>query len=309
MESIPTISLKNYKKNKESISKEIYNACNKVGFFSIIDHDLNIDLIKKVLKLSKEFFNQDNDFKMKYCIEEGSGQRGYTPFGVETAKNALLPDQKEFWHHGRSSWNENLENKMPKNLIIEEINGINIALEDLYNDLETLGRKILSLIAVSLKLEDEWFDNKINQGNSILRLIHYPKIDQKNNGLRAEAHEDINLITLLLGTEQEGLEVLNKDNKWIPIKVNSERIVCNVGDMLERLTNDKLKSTTHRVNNPKKSITNESRFSMPFFLHFNPDYLIETIPNCIEQNRPNKYTKAITADDFLKIRLKEINLT
>ena len=309
MESIPTISLKNYKKNKEAISKEIYNACNKVGFFSIIDHDLNIDLIKKVLKLSKEFFNQANDFKMKYCIEEGAGQRGYTPFGVETAKNALLPDQKEFWHHGRSSWNENLENKMPKNLIIEEINGINIALEDLYNDLETLGKKILSLIAVSLKLEDEWFDNKINQGNSILRLIHYPKINQKNNGLRAEAHEDINLITLLLGTEQEGLEVLNKDNKWIPIRVNSERIVCNVGDMLERLTNDKLKSTTHRVNNPKKSITNESRFSMPFFLHFNPDYLIETIPNCIEQNRPNKYTKGITADDFLKIRLKEINLT
>ena len=309
MESIPTISLKNYKKNKEAISKEIYNACNKVGFFSIIDHDLNIDLIKKVLKLSKEFFNQANDFKMKYCIEEGAGQRGYTPFGVETAKNALLPDQKEFWHHGRSSWNENLENKMPKNLIIEEINGINIALENLYSELETLGKKILSLIAVSLKLEDEWFNNKINQGNSILRLIHYPKIDQKNNGLRAEAHEDINLITLLLGTEQEGLEVLNKDNKWIPIKVNSERIVCNVGDMLEILTNDKLKSTTHRVNNPKKSITNESRFSMPFFLHFNPDYLIETIPNCIEQNRPNKYTEGITADDFLKIRLKEINLT
>ena len=158
-------------------------------------------------------------------------------------------------------------------------------------------------------MEDEWFDNKINQGNSILRLIHYPKINQKNNGLRAEAHEDINLITLLLGTEQEGLEVLNKDNKWIPIRVNSERIVCNVGDMLERLTNDKLKSTTHRVNNPKKSITNESRFSMPFFLHFNPDYLIETIPNCIDQNRPNKYAKGITADDFLKIRLKEINLT
>ena len=309
MESIPTISLKNYKKNKEAISKEIYNACNKVGFFSIIDHDLNIDLIKKVLRLSKEFFNQTNNFKMKYCIEEGAGQRGYTPFGVETAKNALLPDQKEFWHHGRSMWSEDLENKMPKNLIIEEINGINIALENLYSELETLGRKILSLIAVSLKLEDEWFNNKINQGNSILRLIHYPRIDQKNNGLRAEAHEDINLITLLLGTEQEGLEVLNKDNKWIPIKVNSERIVCNVGDMLERLTNDKLKSTTHRVNNPKQSIANESRFSMPFFLHFNPDYLIETIPNCIEQNRPNKYTEGITADDFLKIRLKEINLT
>ena len=309
MESIPTISLKNYSKNKEVISKEIYNACKKVGFFSIIDHDLNVDLIKKVLRLSKEFFNQTNDYKMKYCIKEGAGQRGYTPFGVETAKNALLPDQKEFWHHGRSTWNEDLENKMPKNLIIEEINGINIALENLYSELETLGKKILSLIAVSLKLEDEWFNNKINQGNSILRLIHYPKIDQKNNGLRAEAHEDINLITLLLGTEQEGLEVLNKDNKWIPIKVNSERIVCNVGDMLERLTNDKLKSTTHRVNNPKQSIANESRFSMPFFLHFNPDYLIETIPNCIEQNRPNKYTEGITADDFLKIRLKEINLT
>lgn len=309
MESIPTISLKDYKNNKETISKEIYDACNKVGFFSIIDHDLDTDLVKKTLRLSKEFFNQTNDIKMKYYIEEGAGQRGYTPFGVETAKNALLPDQKEFWHHGRTSWEGNLEEKMPKNILIGEVNGINTALKKLYNDLEMLGRNILSFIAVSLELQDNWFDNKINQGNSILRLIHYPRLDQKNNGLRAEAHEDINLITLLLGTEQEGLEVLNKSNEWIPIKVSSEKIVCNVGDMLERLTNDKLKSTTHRVNNPKNSNADESRFSMPFFLHFNPDFFIETLPNCIEQKRPNKYKDGITADDFLKIRLEEINLT
>ncbi len=308
MESIPEISIKDFTKRKDSIAKEILRACEQVGFFSIVEHDLNTELIKKVLELSKMFFEQPNEVKTKYFIKEGAGQRGYTPYGIETAKNSVLPDQKEFWHHGRSNWSKKFDKIMPKNLFIEEIEGINDSLIELYNELEKLGQQLLSAIAISLELNNNWFDDKINNGNSILRLIHYPKLNKNDKGLRAEAHEDINLITLLLGAEQEGLEALNKNNKWIPIKVNSEKIICNVGDMLERLTNDKLKSTTHRVNNPIKSKMSKSRFSMPFFLHLNPDHLIETLSHCIDDKNPNKYKEPITADDFLKIRLKEINL-
>ncbi|MEC7381045.1 MAG: 2-oxoglutarate and iron-dependent oxygenase domain-containing protein [Pseudomonadota bacterium] len=308
MESIPEISIKDFTKRKSSIAKEILQACEEVGFFFITDHDLNAELIRKALELSNMFFKLPNEVKLKYFIKEGAGQRGYTPYGIETAKDSVFPDQKEFWHHGRSHWDKKFDKVMPKNLLISEINEMNDSLNKLYSELEKLGQKILSAIAISLNLKNNWFDDKINNGNSILRLIHYPKLNKNDKGLRAEAHEDINLITLLLGTEQEGLEALNKNNEWIPVKVNSEKIVCNVGDMLERLTNDKLKSTTHRVNNPVKSKMNESRFSMPFFLHLNPDYLIETLSNCINDKTPNKYIEPITADDFLKIRLKEINL-
>ena len=178
----------------------------------------------------------------------------------------------------------------------------------LFDSFEKVGKKILSLIAIGLNLEENWFEDKINQGNSILRMIHYPELKNNSAGLRAEAHEDINLITLLIGTEQEGLEVLNKEKRWIPINVGSNKIVCNVGDMLQRLTNDNLKSTTHRVCNPRGLKKNQPRYSIPFFLHLNPDYMIETLSNCIDKVSPNKYNDAISANEFLKIRLEEINL-
>ena len=157
-------------------------------------------------------------------------------------------------------------------------------------------------------MKPDWFDKKINQGNSILRLIHYPPTDKKNDGLRAGPHEDINLITLLLGTQQEGLEILDQNNNWIPIKTNPDIVVCNVGDMLQRLTNKKLVSTTHKVVNPSNESKNYSRYSMPFFIHLNPDFFIETINSCISKNNPNIFPKGIIADDFLKQRLKEIKL-
>ena len=308
MEKIPTISIKNINERKNIISKDIFEACQDVGFFTIVDHDLDINLIKKVLNLSAEFFNQSKEIKTKYFIKGGAGQRGYTPLGIETAKNSKMPDQKEFWHHGRSYWSQEYKKDMPENLLIKEVKEINNELINLFDNFEETGKKILSLIAIALNLKENWFDNKINQGNSILRMIHYPKLKNNSAGLRAEAHEDINLITLLIGTEQEGLEVLNKEKKWIPIDVGSNKIVCNVGDMLQRLTNDNLKSTTHRVCNPTGKKKNQPRYSIPFFLHLNPDYMIETLPNCIDKTSPNKYQDAISANDFLKIRLEEINL-
>ena len=308
MEKIPTISIKNINERKNIISKDIFEACQDVGFFTIVDHDLDINLIKKVLNLSAEFFNQSKEIKTKYFIKGGAGQRGYTPLGIETAKNSKMPDQKEFWHHGRSNWSQKYKKDMPENLLIKEVEDLNNELINLFDNFEEAGKKILSLVATALNLKENWFDNKINQGNSILRMIHYPKLKNNSAGLRAEAHEDINLITLLIGTEQEGLEVLNKEKKWIPIDVGSNKIVCNVGDMLQRLTNDNLKSTTHRVCNPTDKKKNQPRYSIPFFLHLNPDYMIETLPNCIDKTSPNRYLDAISANEFLKIRLEEINL-
>ena len=306
--TIPTISLKDFDNKKEKLAIEIFYACMNLGFFSVKDHEVDISLIERALHLSKNFFQKPLQKKMNYYIDGGAGQRGYTPFGVETAKNAHHPDQKEFWHHGRSNWDKEYENTMPENLVVHELKGFNESLNELYDQLEKLGCKILSLISLGLDLEEDWFKNKINQGNSILRLIHYPKIEKNNMGIRAEEHEDINLVTFLLGTKQKGLEILNNDRKWMPLAASPETIICNVGDMLERLTNDKLKSTTHRVINPRGDEAQHSRYSMPFFIHLNPDHIISTIPSCIDRKNKNKYEESITADNFLQERLREIKL-
>ena len=306
--TIPTISLKDFDNKKEKLAIEIFYACMNLGFFSVKDHEVDISLIERALHLSKNFFQKPLQKKMNYYIDGGAGQRGYTPFGVETAKNAHHPDQKEFWHHGRSNWDKEYENTMPENLVVHELTGFNESLNELYDQLEKLGCKILSLISLGLDLEEDWFKDKINQGNSILRLIHYPKIEKNNMGIRAEEHEDINLVTFLLGTKQKGLEILNNDRKWMPLAASPETIICNVGDMLERLTNDKLKSTTHRVINPRGDEAQHSRYSMPFFIHLNPDHIISTIPSCIDRENKNKYQESITADNFLQERLREIKL-
>ena len=307
--SLPIISINESNREKIDISKDIGKSCEKYGFFIIKDHNLEISTIENVRNLSKEFFNLPIESKMKYHQVGGASQRGYTPLGIEKAVNSSSPDQKEFWHHGRSNWHEKYINKMPTNEDVNEINFFDETLNGLFKDLDFLGKKILSYISLFLGLEADWFDNKINQGNSILRLIHYPPKNKNNNGLRAGPHEDINLVTLLLGTQQAGLEILDQNNNWIPIKTNSEIIVCNVGDMLERLTNKKLISTTHKVIYPKNASEKNPRYSMPFFIHLNPDYYIETISSCIDNDNPNLFPKGISADDFLNKRLKEIKLT
>ena len=307
--SLPIISINEADREKIDISRDIGKSCERYGFFIIKDHNLKISTIENVRNLSKEFFSLSLESKMKYHQVGGAGQRGYTPFGIEKAVNASSPDQKEFWHHGRSNWKKEYINTVPTNENVSEVENFDQTLNDLFKDLDFLGKKILSYISLYLNLRPDWFDKKINQGNSILRLIHYPPADKKNNGLRAGPHEDINLITLLLGTQQEGLEILDQNNNWIPIKTNPNIIVCNVGDMLQRLTNKKLISTTHKVVNPSNESKNYSRYSMPIFIHLNPDFFIETINSCISKNSPNIFPKGIIADDFLKQRLKEIKLS
>jgi len=307
--NIPVNSFKNFDSGNKEIAKDIGLACKEFGFFAIKDHGISADLIDDTLNFSKEIFNLPLKSKMNYQQCDGAGQRGYTPFGIEKAINADSSDQKEFWHHGRSNWDNKHKIIMPKNEKVDSIKGFNDSLNKLYCELDNLGEKILSCIATFLEIEPDWFNNKINQGNSILRLIHYPPVDNKIRGIRAAPHEDINLITLLLGTQQKGLEVLDRNNQWVPIITNSEVIVCNVGDMLQRLTNHKLKSTTHRVINPINDGKNASRYSMPFFIHLNPSFSIKTLTKCIDKKNPNIYPEEILANDFLKMRLNAINLT
>ena len=306
--TLPIISINEFIYKKINIATEIGNSCKKYGFFIIKDHNIKVTDIENIKTQSKALFNLSLRGKMNYHQIEGRGQRGYTPFGIEKARDSINPDQKEFWHHGRSNWDDKFKDTMPINETVNQIEDFDESLNQFFENLDILGQKILSYIALYLGLRSNWFYEKTNQGNSILRLIHYPPSDKNNDGLRAGPHEDINLITLLFGTQQEGLEILNQDNKWIPIKTDSDIIVCNVGDMLQRLTNKKLISTTHRVVNPESNSKNISRYSMPFFIHLNPDFYIKTLSSCINENSPNNYPKGILANDYLKERLKEINL-
>jgi len=303
--NIPITSLKKTNSNND-IAKEIGHACEDFGFFAIKDHGINTKLINDTLRLSKKIFNLPLKNKINYQQNNGAGQRGYTPFGIEKAVNAKSSDQKEFWHHGRSNWLSPYKEKMPQNEKISNIKNFNQKLDKVFNDLDHLGKEILSYISLYLDLRPNWFDNKVNQGNSILRLIHYPPINRKIKGIRAAAHEDINLITLLFGAQQEGLEVLDRNNNWLPVNTDANVIVCNVGDMLQRLSNNKLKSTTHRVVNSGN--INTSRYSMPFFIHLNPDFSIKTLQHCIDKENPDLYPEEILANDYLETRLKEINL-
>ena len=306
--NIPIISINKLDFPDNDVPKKIGQACERFGFFAIKNHGINKRLIHDSLILSKKIFRLPFKDKIQYHQNVGAGQRGYTPFGIEKAVNAKVSDQKEFWHQGRANWNKKYKPIMPKNEAVVSIEHFDEKLDRFYIELDNLGRKILSYISVFLQLDPNWFDNKINQGNSILRLIHYPPINNNIQGIRAAPHEDINLITLLLGTQQEGLEVLDKSNNWVPIETNSNIIVCNVGDMLQRLTNKRLKSTTHRVINPMNGNKNLSRYSMPFFVHLNPDFLIKTLPHCINNDHPDLYPESILANDYLNMRLKEINL-
>jgi isopenicillin N synthase-like dioxygenase len=197
---------------------------------------------------------------------------------------------------------------MPDNIWPADDPGFKRAALDLWEAFDAMGRKLLEAIAVYLKLPPHWFDDKVGEGNSVLRVIHYPPIREGTTGVRAGAHEDINVITLLLGAEEGGLELLDRNGRWLPINPPPGTLVCNVGDMLQRYTNHVLPSTTHRVVNPTGARVNRPRYSMPFFLHFNSDFPIATLPGCITADRPNRYPEPILADDYLRERLREIKL-
>jgi len=305
---IAPVSLRLYDQDLAHFSAAIGASFARYGFAVVADHDLTPDLVEGALARTKAFFALSDDTKRAYHQAGGGGARGYTPFGIETAKGADHFDLKEFWHMGRDlPAGHPYGAYMPPNVWPAEIDGFETYIGGLYRALDQLGLKILGAIALHLGLPLAFFDEKVALGNSVLRLLHYPPVSAEATGVRAGAHEDINVITLLLGAEEAGLEVLDRDGQWLPIQPPPGAVVCNIGDMLQRLTNHVLPSTTHRVVNPPPERRGHARYSTPFFLHFAPDYRIETLPSCASAENPARY-EPITAQAFLMQRLAEIKL-
>jgi isopenicillin N synthase-like dioxygenase len=281
----------------------------RFGFAVISDHGLPHDRIRAALAAAQAFFALPETAKLEYKVGL-AGQRGYTPFGVETAKGHQHHDLKEFWHVGRElPPGHPFRATMADNVWPDaEVPQFHDAVGWLYGALDAMGLKVLEAVAVYLGLERGFFAPTVALGNSILRLLHYPPVPQDGPHIRAGAHEDINVITLLLGAEEAGLEVLGRDGRWLPINPPPGALVVNIGDMLQRLTNHRLPSTTHRVVNPAPERRGYSRYSTPFFLHFNPDYEIRTLASCVDAAHPDRYPQPITADAYLQERLREIKL-
>jgi isopenicillin N synthase-like dioxygenase len=267
------------------------------GFAVVADPGLDAALIAAAEADARAFFALPAEAKARYRIAGGAGQRGYTPFAVETAKGARSADLKEFWHVGRG------ENVWPA-----EIAGFQAHMLALYAALEGLGMELLDAVGAYLGLAPGRLEDACAGGDSILRLLHYPAAPFDGAGVRAGAHEDINAITLLLGAEEAGLEILTREGEWLAVAPPPGAVVVNIGDMLARLTNDVLPSTTHRVANPATDRRDVARYSTPFFLHFRGDFLIETLPGCVTAARPNRYPAPIKVRAFLEERLKEIRL-
>jgi isopenicillin N synthase-like dioxygenase len=280
------------------------------GFAAVVDHGLDPALIKRAWEVTAELFARDEACKRSGYKDGIAGARGYTPFKTEIAKGAAHHDLKEFWHVGRTlPAGHSLSGSMPPNIWPQDMPEFEEVLTKLYQEFDRVGAQILSYIARYLGLDADWFATAIHDGNSVLRLLHYPPIAGNSDGaIRAGAHEDINLITLLLGAEEAGLEILRPDGEWMKVSPPPGGLAVNVGDMLQRLTNHMLPSTTHRVINPSGERTHHSRYSMPYFLHLRSDFPIKTLPVCISADNPDRYPQAILADDYLKERLIEIGL-
>ena len=304
---IPVLSFDTDRENLPALIGESFRT---FGFAMIRDHGIDQPLIDRAWELTRRFFALSVETKMKYFIPGHAGARGYTPFRTEVAKGATEKDLKEFWHVGRDlPIDPPLTATMPLNVWPEEIDGFRETFTQLYAQFDKAGTGILSAIATDLGLDPHWFDPAIEDGNSVLRLLHYPPVSESKGGaIRAGAHEDINLITLLLGAEEAGLELLSKNGEWLSIAPPVGALVVNIGDMLQRVTNHVLPSTTHRVRNPSGERAAHSRYSMPFFLHLRSDFRFETLPGCISANNPDRYPDAVTADDYLQERLREIGL-
>ena len=306
---IASVSLLDSSRDPEAFSEKLGRSFERYGFAVIADHGIPADLIARAEEKARALFALPDDVKRSYHIPGGGGARGYTPFGIETAKGATHFDLKEFWHVGRElPEGHRFSDSMPPNVWPKEVASFRDTFLELYAAFDTAGLRILEAIARHLGLAPAYFEDTVADGNSVLRLLHYPPIPADGPNVRAGAHEDINTITLLLGAEEAGLQLLDRDGNWLPITPNEGELVVNIGDMLQRLTNNVLRSTTHRVVNPPPERRGHSRYSMPFFLHFRSDFLIETLPECISADRPNLYPEPITADDYLQQRLREIKL-
>src|SRR5882724_3529354 len=310
--AIPVVDLADFSgdaKQKASFVDALGKAYEDVGFVAVKNHGITDEAIHELYSNTKEFFSLPLDVKKKYEIPGLAGQRGYTSFGKEHAKGSKAADLKEFFQFGQTVEDKDpIASEYPANVSVQEVPAFSPIFFQAYRAFETSGRLLLKAIALYLGLDEEYFNPFIHNGNSILRAIYYPPItSEPQSAIRAEQHEDINLITLLVGASADGLEILSKQNEWVPVTSLPEQIVVNVGDMLQRLTNDKLKSTTHRVVNPPREMWNSPRFSIPFFLHPKGSMSLASLPSCIDASHPKAYPD-VTAGEYLDERLREIGL-
>jgi len=285
-------------------ANELGRSFRETGFAVIENHPVDEQVIERALQASKAFFALPGEVKAEFDDRAGGGQRGYTAFGQENAKGKAEADQKEFWHRGRAGE----AGGMRPTPGVPQVTGFDEATSALFDALDQMGQTLLRAVAMHLDLEKDWFTPRVEQGNSILRLLHYPpQITPPPEGsVRAGAHEDINVITLLLGAEESGLEVKHSSGQWLAVNPPPGSLVINCGDMLDRLTGGILPSTTHRVVNPALERSRFPRYSMPFFLHFAPDVMIEPLPQCLAEG--GTHHPAISAHDYLMERLHEIGL-
>lgn len=295
--------------SKQAFIKELGEAYETVGFVAVKNHGIPDELIAHQYEYVQQFFSLPLEKKLTYEIPGLAGQRGYTSFGREHAKGSEAPDLKEFFQYGQTLAQGDVVNEhYPDNVQVAEIPAFNPTIFNAYRHFEKSGGAMLQAIALYLGLDEFFFDPHIKNGNSILRCIHYPPITvEPKSAIRAEQHEDINLITLLVGASADGLQILTKQGDWVAVTSLPDQIVVNVGDMLQRLTNNKLRSTTHRVVNPAKEHWHTSRFSMPFFLHPRSEMSLACLPGCIDKEHPKAYDD-ITAGEYLDERLREIGL-
>ncbi|WP_298328014.1 isopenicillin N synthase family oxygenase [uncultured Dokdonia sp.] len=313
MNNIPSVDLADFlsedPNRKAKFVQEIGSAYEDIGFVSLKNHFLDDQLVDGLYKNVKGFFALPEDTKKKYEIEGGGGQRGYISFGKEHAKGKKEGDLKEFWHFGQEADDDsNLAEAYPENIEVAELPEFNEKGMEAYRMLEKTGIYVLRALALYIGLDEFYFDHWANNGNSILRPIHYPPISEEPKGaVRAGAHGDINLITLLMGASAGGLQVLRKDGEWIDAIPNEDELVINVGDMLERHTNNKLRSTIHRVINPPKEEWGTARYSIPFFMHPRSDMKLNCLDECVNEEHPKAF-EDITAGEFLHQRLVEIGL-
>jgi isopenicillin N synthase-like dioxygenase len=310
---IPSVDLSDFihgdAEKKAQFVKALGEAYETIGFVAVKNHLIDEPTVDKLYTQVQKFFELPADIKKKYEVEGLAGQRGYTSFGKEHAKGSNAGDLKEFWHFGQYvSGDDPIKKEYPDNVTVSDLPEFNEVGEKAYKALENTGKYMLRAIALFLGLEETYFDAKIHHGNSILRPIHYPPItSEPQSAVRAGQHEDINLITLLIGASADGLEVLNKKNEWVAVTALPDHIVVNVGDMLQRHTNGRLKSTTHRVVNPPREKWATPRYSIPFFLHPRSEMSLECLPSCIPAGTEALWSP-ITAGEFLDERLAEIGL-
>ncbi|RZW40181.1 MAG: isopenicillin N synthase family oxygenase, partial [Flavobacteriaceae bacterium] len=312
-DTIPSVNLEDFlsgdPNRKQKFIDEIGKAYEEIGFVALKGHFLDETLVENLYTEIKNFFSLPVDVKRSYEIPGIGGQRGYVSFGKESAKGKKEGDLKEFWHFGQYVENDpELEAEYPKNVEVKELPAFNKVGKQTYRMLEKTAKYVLRALALHLDLEETYFDEYIKNGNSILRPIHYPPItEEPNNAVRAAAHGDINLITLLMGAQGRGLQVQNHDGEWIDAIAEPDELMINVGDMLSRHTNNKLKSTIHRVVNPPRELWGTSRYSIPFFMHPISKMKLDVLDSCIDEQNPKQF-EDITAGEFLNQRLVELGL-